>query len=254
MRGITLLLFALPGLISGQDIPSANNSAHNTERPLLGFYSDFSFQMPAGDMAVRYGNYNGMGFGLWRKSVSLWTVGGSFRPYFGGQVKEPNLLGSMVGPSGSPIDQNGILHVVRTYMRGYHTQIQLGRLFPLNQNLHSGIHIQAGYGFLQHKIKFSYDERSLPQLNVPYQYGYDRLSNGWTLSFSATAQHVNLNNGISFYGGLEWVQGFTYNRRSIDIPSGVRETARRNDACLSLKAGLLVPIFRKKKSDEEFFQ
>jgi hypothetical protein len=74
------------------------------------------------------------------------------------------------------------------------------------------------------------------------------------LSFSATAQHVNLNNGISFYGGVEWVQGFIYNRRSLDIPTGMRETARRSDACLSLKAGLLVPIFRKKKSDEEFFQ
>ncbi len=254
MRSFVLIVFALPVLLMAQENPTPNNSARNTERPLLGFYSDFSVQMPSADMAVRYGKYNGMGFGFWRKSASLWTLGGVFRAYFGGDVKEPNLLGSMVGPSGSPIDQNGILHVVRSYMRGYHTQLQLGRLIPLNGNLHSGIHLQAGYGFLQHKIKFSYDERALPQLNVPYQYGYDRLSNGWTVSFSATAQHVNLNNGISFFGGMEWVQGYTYNRRSFDIPNGTRETALRTDACLSIKGGLLVPIFRKKKSDEEFFQ
>lgn len=254
MRPLFILCLALPALLPAQDQPEPNSTARNTDRPMLGFYSDFSFQIPAGDLAQRYGAFNGMGFGVWRKSSNLWTIGGGFRPFFGSKVQEPNLLGSMVGPSGSPIDQNGILHVVRTYMRGYHTQIQLGRLIPLNNNLHSGIHLQAGYGFMQHKIKFSYDERALPQLNVPYQYGFDRLSNGWTLSFSATAQHVNLNNGISFFGGLEWVQGYTYNRRSIDIPTGKRETDLRNDALLSLRGGLLVPIFRKKKSDEEFFQ
>lgn len=254
MRIPSYLLLFVSGALFAQEPPTPNNSAKTTEQPLLCFYSDFSYQLPSADMAVRFGGFNGMGFGFWRKSNALWTYGGSFRPYFGGRVKEPNLLGSMVGPSGSPIDQNGILHVVRSYMRGYHTQLQIGRLLPLNDNLHSGIHLQAGYGFLQHKIKFSYDERALPQLNKPYQYGYDRLSNGWTLSFAATAQHVDLKNGISFYGGAEWVQGFTYNRRSIDIPNGMRETTLRRDAFLALKAGLLVPIFRKKKSDEEFFQ
>jgi hypothetical protein len=252
MRSFLLALLTMPVLAQAQDIP-LNNSGKKAGRPMVALYADFSFHSPGGDMANRFGNFNGFGFGFWSKTSSLWTLGGSFRPMFGGKVFEPNLLGDMNGVSGSPIDQNGQLHSVRVYMRGYHSQIQLGRVIPFTANAHSGLHIQAGVGFLQHKIKFTFDERFLPQLNKPYQYGYDRLSNGLTISQSITLQHVDIRNGISVFGGIELVQGFTYNRRSMDYPTRTRETAMRNDNFSVIKAGLLIPVFRKKKDDEEFF-
>jgi hypothetical protein len=256
MRGllIGLILFNFISL-TAQDtpFPARNNSSKKAEKPVYGIYADYGIQTPFVDLRERFGFFNSIGAGVWYKVPAQASFGFSIRPFFGSRVFEPNLLGDMAGPSGSPIDQNGMLHMVRAYMRGYHTQLQIGRLFPVTANTQSGIHMQAGVGFLQHKIKFSYDERSLPQLNKPYQYGYDRLCNGITTSMAINLQHVDVKNGLSGFIGVESVIGFTENRRNMNYPTQSAEAGMRGDHYLSFKGGILIPVFRKKRDDEEFF-
>jgi len=241
--------------LSGQNpsYPERNNSGKKAEKPVYGIYADYGIQTPFADLRERFGFFNSIGAGVWYKVPAQISIGFSVRPFFGSRVFEPNLLGDMAGPSGSPIDQNGMLQMVRAYMRGYQTQLQIGRLVPVSANTQSGIHLQAGLGFLQHKIKFSYDERTLPQLNKPYQYGYDRLCNGLTTSAAITLQHVDVKNGLSGFFGLEYVMGFTENRRNMNFPTQSAEKGRRGDHYISFKGGILIPVFRKKRDDEEFF-
>lgn len=248
-----LLLLVSATVLKAQDDPTRNRTGRTADKPVFAMHLDFGFQTPLSDLKVRFGNFNSIAAGAWYKFTSQWTIGGTLRPFFGGQVKEPNLLGDMVGPSGSPIDQNGMLHLVRSYMRGSHWQLQLGRVVPFTSNPHSGLHFQLGMGFIQHKIKFSYDERSLPQLNPPYQAGYDRLSNGLALSQSVILQHVDQKTGLSVFAGIEAVQGFAESRRDYTFPLRTKETGIRADNYLSFKGGLLIPVFRKKRDDEAFF-
>lgn len=217
------------------------------------FHPHYSYQVPSGDMADRFGSNSSLGFGIQFKSRSNWHLGVEANLLFGSTVKENNALDSIIGVSGDLIDANGNLSVVRLFERGFYSQVVLGKVIPLGLNRNSGLRIQLGGGFLQHKIKYLYTEGILPQLDNDYFKGYDRLSNGMMLSQFIGYQQLDPKLRVNFFAGIEVIEAFTENRRSWNFDTMERDEKVRNDILIGFKFGIYVPIYRKQKEEEEFF-
>jgi hypothetical protein len=54
---------------------------------------------------------------------------------------------------------------------------------------------------------------------------------------------------IRFYGGFEFVQGFTVNMRSYNFDTGGTETDLRLDLLNSLKVGWIIPIAQRTRGE-----
>ncbi len=79
-RILFLLIFAATGLRSQMDISDTTLSI-----PM--FYATYSYQLPGGDMADRFGNNSSLGGGFLWKTNQNWIIGAEFNFLFGGDVK-----------------------------------------------------------------------------------------------------------------------------------------------------------------------
>lgn len=205
---------------------------------------DYGVQVPANDMAKRFGTNSAFGFGYYYKSKTNWIIGGEFQFITGSKVKENNILDSLVTSSGHAIDLEGNLVQMEFSERGYSTFAKVGKIFPTNENENSGFIFTAGVGFLQHKIRMRVPD-NIPQLGDDYVKGYDRLTNGLALKQFFGYQFLDPRLRFNYYIGIEAVQGFTKNRRSYNYDTRMRDDSERFDTFYGLRFGMLFPIYRK---------
>jgi hypothetical protein len=105
-----------------------------------------------------------------------------------------------------------------------------------------------------HKYRIETQDHVVPQIELDYRKGYDRLTTGLNThqfigySFMANQGFVN------FYGGFYFQQGYTFNRRTLffDQP----ETPVSTDIMLDLQYGLkfawLIPIYKRQPKEYYF--
>lgn len=216
---------------------------------------------PLSDMKVRFGNSNTFGLaGGYKFGKKNWTISGGADIIFSSNVNENTMFDTITGPSGSMIDAQGNLAVVRLYERGYHFHFDFGRVIPLDRiHTNSGILFTEGVGFMQHKVKFLYTRTIMPQLEKDIFKGYDRLSNGLMLRVFLGYQRMEPDELFSFFAGIEYLRGFTRNRRELNYDTRVRDTRLRKDELVGLKFGVIIPILgrkagTKKGEEEKFFE
>jgi hypothetical protein len=251
---ITILIFAFFSSYSQSNQQVNLRKSRITEElnlPAIQLNFGYSYTIPSGILASRYGNFNGAGLDVMYRNEKGWLAGGSFFQYWGGGVKEGAILDSLSGKSGYLIDDNGNLAIVRMYMYGYQAQVYFGKLFPLTKkNPNSGILLKIGTGVLQHRIKFQHTINVMPQLEDNMYKGYDRLSNGIMGTQFIGYQYSSLVKTIHFWGGVEFMQASTVNRRGFNYDTRQYDNSAKLNFAIGFKAGFIIPIYLYGKGEK----
>jgi len=217
--------------------------------------ASYSYQIPSGNLADRFGNNSNIGlqFLIKTKKNLLYGMDGSF--LFGNKIKEKNLFKNIATKpnvdSSFIISQSGEPAEIRLFERGWMGSLKFGKLFPyFNPNDNSGFVIFASVGLLQHKIRIENPNNNTPQILKEYKKGYDRLTNG--IGVSEFVGYVYLSNSrlINFFGGFEFTQAFTQSRR-FDFDKMKKDDTKRKDYLSGIRIGWILPLY--KKMPKEFY-
>lgn len=210
---------------------------------------NYKANLTGGDLSERWGFNNHLGLDIsnkFKNNVTV-TLGGGF--IFGNQLKDTtifdglyNEFGTITGLSGKPAD-------VLFLMRGATGHASIGYVWnKWGNNLNSGIWVQAGFGYMMHKIRIESLYDVVPQLEGDYRKGYDKLSMGFsTLQFIGYLYQSDWRL-IKFYGGFEFIQGFTKNVRTYNFDTGGPEMEARFDLFHGFKVGMVLPIAERTRS------
>jgi hypothetical protein len=223
------------------------------------FSFHYGAQMPLGQLYSRFGFNNAMGAGFFYKTSQNIILGASGTFLMGNAVKKDvTVLGQILSAEGDLINNSGQLIQPRLYERGMSFFGHVGYLIPTNKHhKNSGIYINVGGGFLQHKLKIQVPGENMFQLSTEYKRGYDRLHNGpaWNLFvgyhfMEPKRQYINLNIGLDF------TQAFTINRRGFNYDEGAYDTQRKNDMFYGLKFSWLIPKYLSfiNKNNEYYYK
>ena len=232
----------------------AQYSANDTALSIPMFYASYSFQVPQGDLADRFGVNSTIGGGFQWKAPSNWIFGAEFNFIFGSEVKNTDsLMANIKTESGHIINMSGNFAAMSLYERGYNIAFKFGKIIPvLSPNPNSGLLLMGGVGYLQHKIRIEVENNSAPQIDGDYKKGYDHLSGGLSTSQFIGYSYLGDNRLLNFYGGVEFVQGWTKPRRDVNFDTMLPdEKKNRFDAFIGIKVAWVIPIFERKP--EKFY-
>lgn len=207
---------------------------------------------PGGDLAERYGFWNHVGISVGHKTVKNWYYGLDANFMFGNNLKVDSLFTHLEDEFGRVTDINGDIGVIMTYPRGLNVNLSGGRLFNVfAPNKNSGILVHAGMGFLVHRIRIETNDQVIPQVELDYRKGYDRLTSG--MNFHQFVGYSFLANGgaWNFYGGFYAQQGLTRNRREVffDRPNEVVSKDLRLEWQVGFRLGWYIPFYKRLPKD-----
>lgn len=216
---------------------------------------NYGNQFPQKDLQARFGKNLSVGFNfeyMTAKQNLIFGLQSSL--IFGNEVRE-NVLAPLQNESGTIYNNNFFTSNVDLRQRGFYSGVYLGKLFGLlKDNKRSGIRLQLGVGLLQHKIRIQLDPNSfITELTEDGKKGYDRLTNGLALQQFIGYQHHSRNRLINFYAGFELIEGFTQNRRSINVDTGLTDTEERFDLLVGFRLGWTLPFYLGKKADTIYY-
>ncbi len=200
--------------------------------------------IPGGDMKKRFGNDYGVQAVVGVKTAKNWTysVQGGF--ISGNTIKEHGLLGGISTGSGTIIGQDGRTADVRLFERGYHISVSFGKVISFKKpNPNSGIWINGGVGFIQHKIRIETIGNNVVELKKPYRKGYDRLTNGIIAEEFLGYVYYGNRKLINFYAGFNFIQGFTAGRRDYQYDTMQPYNEKRLDLLYGIKLGWILPFY-----------
>ena len=228
-----------------------NSTAQEQSSPEIktGFLFPFGykFQLPAADLSDRFGFNSSIYGGLYYKNASNWVYGAESSFIFGNRIVDNSLINSYVFTSGgSIIGADGYPADIFFFERGLEISARVGKLIPmLKNNSDSGLFLQGGIGFLQHKIHIDQRGNAVVYLQGEYAKGIDRLTNGVMLTQYIGYMHLG-RRWTNFNIGIEAMEGFTKNRRAYNYDEMRAETETRLDILLSIRFGLILPVYNKK--------
>lgn len=211
---------------------------------------EYGAVLPAGDLADRFGFHSSLGFNVLIKNRqnTLWGFGSSF--FFGNQIRTDSVvLDGLKNEDGFLLGTDGFLHNPLLLMRGFSFSFSAGKVITLNNkpNMNSGLVLLAGAGFMQHKIDIEAELEFLPQLNGDIVKGYDRLTNGLFLSQYIGFLALGENKFVNIRTGLEFREGITASRRSINADTGLMPQGNRFDMQIALKVAWVLPVYERPK-------
>lgn len=242
--GISLTFFSYFLLLLSIQALQAQTTIESPSNALTLINIDYNGSMAGGDFADRFGFTSSIGVSLGYKFKSNWytSIGGRF--LFGGTVKEDNILDPITTAGGlNVIADNGNLIDVKLQERGWLIPFTLGKIFTLNpSNQNSGIYVELGGQFIEHKILIQTDDVEPASLSKEHKKGYDRLTNGFGIREGVGYRFFDNRNYINFAIGIEFSQNFTQNRRRVDFDTGLRDDRNRMDLLGGLRATWTIPI------------
>jgi hypothetical protein len=252
-------LFVLAGLFFAclQQANAQNSIFTETKRPARSgfiFNVNGSLDMPAADMAKRFGNNYKLGGAVLYKTTSNWMFGPKIDFILGNKIKEDSLMRNIKTFDGYLVNQSGLVVDVGTFERGYMIGLQVGKIINMSKkNSDNGILLTTSAGFMQHKINLYDKDQTIPQLKGVYRKGYDRLANGMYLEQYVGYNYMSSKGFLNFHLGLDVTAGFTKGRRDYiyDVMRPGNES--RLDVLVGIRGGWYIPIF-KRKSEEIFFE
>ena len=222
----------------------AQDPPQNTGRALLTTFS-YGWQIPGGDLSERYGDNFSLGLQTdFLTANSQWLFGLSGQFLFGSNVKT-DVLSGLRTPEGFIIGNDRQPASIQLRERGFYLGVEGGRLFALSSdNPRSALRLTLGGGLLQHQIRLQNDPlRSVPQIEGPYEKGYDRLTNGLALRQYIGYQLLGTDRRANFSVGIECMQGFTRNRRIFNFDTRRRENETRLDLLFGIRLGWILPFY-----------
>jgi hypothetical protein len=237
---VTLLLLIIAQKSNSQ--VSITDSAINMH--MVGAH--YSMLWPGGDMADRFGRANAFGLTYAYKHHSNFYGELCYSFIWGNDVRETNMLDKIKTSSGNLIDNQGLLNPIDMELRGHSLFLGAGKVFPvIGPNPNSGFFLSMHGGFLQHKIRFNYVSKNIPQIQDDYTKGYDRLSNGFALKENIGYINLSNNNLLNWTLGFECIQAFTESRRDWNIDTQQKDTKRRVDLLFGFNLQIRMPFYKR---------
>lgn len=221
-------------------------------RTWIGF--EYGANGTSNDLADRYGFLNHVGLMTGFKTKKNYFFGLNSYFLFGNDVRLTGVFDHLTDAYGNITDINGDIAALVVFPRGFSSNLTIGKILPfLNVNKNSGVFIHGGVGFLLHKMKIETNEQVVPQLELDYKKGYDRLTTGINFHYFIGYNFMATGRGFHFYGGLYGQHGYTKNRRDLfyDRPDEEVSKDTRQDIQMGLKLGWVIPIY--KRQPKEFY-
>jgi hypothetical protein len=211
--------------------------------PLIGVH--LGGDLPFADLGKRYGPNLNMGFNFMYKTKRNWLFGLDANYGFGRNIKE-DVLAQMKNSDGFFVDNEGYPADLRISERIITTVLHCGKLLPLGSpNPNSGLLVDAGVGYMQHKIHFVDINKRVAAVNGDIRNGFDLLSNGICLSQFIGYMFLSDNRYLNFYTGVEVYEGITTSVRKWNYATGERDTKTRTDILLGLRIGWILPLYNR---------
>ena len=232
------------------------NQAQVDSSDFIGFFHiNTGYQLPLADMKDRFGSNAIVGAGFTLKTKTNWTFDVSYNYMFGTTVKnEAQYLANILSNEGFIIDGNGEIAEIKMMERGWNAFVGAGKIFPVSaRKRNSGIWIKGSIGLLEHKIMIHNPKNVTPQIKDDYKKGYDKLSNGLALNPFVGYVWLNKKQIINTYVGVEMIAAWTEGRRSYNFVEANQENEKRFDIVLGIKAGWIIPIY-KREPDPFYFK
>ncbi len=230
----------------------AQNKSDSTSSIIFAHF-EYSYLFPAGDFEDRYGNTNQVGGGFAYKLANNWQFGLKGNALFSNNVKTKGLLDNVINAAGDATDSEGELVKINYEMRGFSIFSSIGRVLNVgNGSRDNGLLVEAGVGFIQHRIKIDYRDGDVFQLSDEAVKGYDRLSNGIAFRQGLSYQYFGPKNLMNFYIGFEVMQAITKNRREYNYDTQSFDKEPKFDVLYGFRAGWMIP-FRKRASEEFYY-
>jgi hypothetical protein len=230
----------------------AQGNIRDTPISMVMVTASYAYQVPLGDMALRYGANSNLGLSCHRKFKSNYMVGVEGSYIFGNRINESNLLRGLLTAENQVLDANGVPATVFLYERGYTVMGVVGKVIPVaGPNPNSGLLLKMGGGYMRHKIRIETQENVVPQLEGEYVKGYDRLCAGPAAMVYFGYQHLSSSRLINFNIGFEMMLGFTSALRPYNFDTGKADTGVRFDGLNGLRFGWTLPIYRR--NDDAFY-
>lgn len=237
---IFLLSLIFGSALKGQEDPYAQNKGQ-----VLMPYISYAVHSPGADLSERFGTNFSLGAGLeWMTAKSNWIIGLNGNFLFGSRVKM-DVLAPLRTDAGFIIGNNRLPADIQLRERGWLLHATFGKHLPLSaSNPRSGLRLTISPGLLQHHIRIQDDpQQSVPQLLGDYKKGYDRLTNGFSISEFIGYQLLSTDRRLNFFFGLEFSQAFTQSRREIDFDTGLKDETKRTDLLYGLRLGWIIPFY-----------
>lgn len=247
-----VLLFAISLSAHAQDDLFGTTAPAPRKGFIIG--ANGNMELPAADMAKRFGLSFRIGPSVLYKTESNWMFGAKGDFIFGSKIREDSLLYNVADEYGAFINDAGERIGVQLYERGYAVGLQAGKMFPLTKSRpDAGLLLLTGAGFIQHKISIFDKDKTIPQLRGDYRKGYDRLTNGWYLEQFVGYQSFDRRGLLNYHIGLNILAGFTQGRRDYQFDLMRPDNGSRLDLLFGIRAGWYIPIFHTGR-EAIFFQ
>jgi hypothetical protein len=250
MKNSVLIVFFL---VSFKSISQRNVKDSIIGSPLIGVH--YGGNWTSGDLAERYGYFNHVGVSAGYKTNKNWYYGLDANFMFGNQTKITGIFDHLVDDKGNITDINGDIANVLIYPRGVNVNASFGRLFPvLSPNSNSGILIHVGVGYLLHRLRIETNEQVVPQIELDYKKGYDRLTMGVNFHQFVGYSFLANSGAYNFYGGFYIQEGLTKNQRTIffDQPDVPVSKATRIDIQYGFRLGWYIPFYKRQPKEYYF--
>ena len=215
----------------------------------------YGLNFTGGDLRENHGFFNHIGLLAGYKTKKNWIYAAEGNYMFGGDVRTTGLFDALVDSKGNITDQNGDIATVQVLSRGMYINGSVGKILPvLSPNPNSGLYVSLGAGFLAHKLRIETQEHVVPEIELDYKKGYDRLAQGLNISEFIGYAFMANQGFVNFYAGLYFQQGFTYNKREIffDTPNVPVPHNMMLDIQYGIKLAWLVPVYQRKPKDFYF--
>ncbi len=205
----------------------------------------FGGHIPYGDLEKRFGNNLAVGGSFLFKFSKSWTIGLDGAYFWGKNVKEDVTL-QMRNEDGFIVDNEGYPADLRITERGFNGYVVVGRIFPkLGHNPNSGVMLNCGFGYMQHKIKLYDANQKIAAVKGDLAKGYDRLSGGFAMQQFIGYLYLSNNRLVNFIAGIEFHEGFTKSYRGYNYDTGMKDTDSRMDIMIGARIGWVLPLYKR---------
>lgn len=248
MRYFILILFVL---LLGQTASFGQKKVREHKvfdpnaKPPSGFLVDFSygFHVPLADMA-RYYTFNFSLGGKIQYILSNNLTFGVVGDYQFFDNTRSDVLANLREAEGYIIDRFGQLTDVKYGMRGFFLGASISYIIPVLKNYkRSGIEVRFEGGYEQHWLDILPIGSEIFGLSGNYKKGYDRMHSGFAMRQYIGYRHLDKNRLLNFFGGIDFMEAFTVNRRGYNFDTRQKDSDGKIDILFGIRVGITLPIY-----------